>query len=52
MVGCCWDVANRQTHMIPELVLTEQILQVLYWIYAIAIHSRVSVVDLPTNIDL
>jgi hypothetical protein len=35
-----------------ELVFTELILQILYWIYEIAIHSRVFILDLPHNIDL
>jgi hypothetical protein len=36
----------------PELVFTELILQYLYWICEIVIHSRVFVLDLPSNIDL
>jgi hypothetical protein len=36
----------------PELVFTELILQILYWIYEIAIHSRVFQLDLPTTIVL
>jgi hypothetical protein len=35
-----------------ELVFTELILQILYGIYEIAIHSRIFLMDLPTNIDL
>jgi hypothetical protein len=38
--------------LIPELVFTELILQILYWIYEIAIHSRVFILDLPTYKDL
>jgi hypothetical protein len=36
----------------PELVFTELILKILYWIYKIAIHSHICIVDLPTNIKL
>jgi hypothetical protein len=35
-----------------QLVFTDLIFQILYWIYEIAIHSRVFLLDLPTNIDL
>jgi hypothetical protein len=28
-------------HLSPELVFTELILQILYWIYEIAVHSRI-----------
>jgi hypothetical protein len=35
----------------PELVFAEQILQILYWIFEIAIHSCV-IVDLPTDINM
>jgi hypothetical protein len=38
--------------MAPELVFTEIILQILYCIYEIAIHSRIFILDLPTNIEL
>jgi hypothetical protein len=37
---------------ISELVFTEQILQILYGKYYIAIHSLVFIFDLPTNIDV
>jgi hypothetical protein len=36
----------------PELVFTKLILQVLYRIYEIAIHSRIFMLYLPTKIDL
>jgi hypothetical protein len=39
-------------HSVPELTFTELILQSLYWIYAIAIHNRIFILDLPTNKDL
>jgi hypothetical protein len=45
-------LSNSGAIFTPELVFTELILQTLYWICAIAIHSRVFVLDLPTNIDL
>jgi hypothetical protein len=35
-----------------ELVFTELILQILYLIYEIALHSRGFKLDLPTNTDL
>jgi hypothetical protein len=35
-----------------ELVFTELILLILYWIDEIAIHSRAFILDLPTNIVL
>jgi hypothetical protein len=35
----------------PELVFTELILQILYWIYKIAIHSRDIIMDLSTNLE-
>jgi hypothetical protein len=34
---------------IPELVFNELILHNLYWIYEIAVHSHVFLLDLPTN---
>jgi hypothetical protein len=37
---------------ITELVFTELILQILYWIDKIAIQSRPFILDLPTNVDL
>jgi hypothetical protein len=33
------------------LVFTELIMLILYWIYDIAIPSRVIILDLPTNMD-
>jgi hypothetical protein len=36
----------------PELVFTELILRILFWIYEIAIHSRALILDLPSNIVL
>jgi hypothetical protein len=36
----------------PELVFIELKWLILYCIYEIAIHSRVFILDLPTNIDL
>jgi hypothetical protein len=36
----------------PELVFTELVLQILYWIYEIAIHSGIFILEIPTNIDL
>jgi hypothetical protein len=39
------------THF-PELLFTELIYQILYWIYEIAIHSRVFILDLPIRIGL
>jgi hypothetical protein len=33
-------------------MFTEQILQILYWMNEIAIHSRVFILDLPWSIDL
>jgi hypothetical protein len=36
----------------PELVFTKLTLQILEWIYVIAIHSCVFILDLETNIDL
>jgi hypothetical protein len=35
----------------PEFEFTVVVLQILYWIYVNAIHSRVFILDLPTNID-
>jgi hypothetical protein len=50
--GFVREKKNAPKHVKPELVFTELILQILYWIYAIAIHSHVLTFDLPTNIDL
>jgi hypothetical protein len=36
----------------PELVFTDLILQILYWIYKIAFHSYIFMLELPTNIEL
>jgi hypothetical protein len=43
---------NRPKIVLPELVFTELILQIFYWIYEIAIHSPICILDLPTNIYL
>jgi hypothetical protein len=37
--------------VLPELVFTKRILQILYWISEIVIHSRVFVLDLHVNIE-
>jgi hypothetical protein len=39
----------RMNLLFPKLVLTELILQILYWIYEFAIHSHVFMLDLPTG---
>jgi hypothetical protein len=36
---------------IPELAFTELILYILYWIYEIAIHSPIFILDFPTNLQ-
>jgi hypothetical protein len=45
---------NKKDLFFTELEFTELILQILYWIYEIAmyLYSRIFVLDLPTNIDL
>jgi hypothetical protein len=35
-----------------ELVFTELILQILYWIYEIAIHSPIFILNLPTKFNV
>jgi hypothetical protein len=38
--------------MAPELEFTKLILQILYWISEIVIHSRVFMLDLTSSIDV
>jgi hypothetical protein len=45
----CWPKSSQRC---PELVFTKLILQILYWISEIFIHSRVFILDLPVNIGL
>jgi hypothetical protein len=47
-----WRKQYTSFHDIPEFVFTELVLQIFYWIYDIAIHSRIFILDLSSNIDL
>jgi hypothetical protein len=45
-------MAVTLTFFLPELVFTKLILQILYWISEIVIHSHIFILDLPAGIDL
>jgi hypothetical protein len=48
-----WDhsTGTAALYLSPELLFTELILHILYWIYEIDIHSCIFLLVLPNNID-
>jgi hypothetical protein len=52
LTGSCQQAHLTNNGHRPEWVFTKLILQILYWISEIVIHSRVYILDLPASIDL